>query len=132
MGDDNPPLGSLRCDLSQSCADELVGQAMKAVAAYALIVEALRDGKAIGDLGVAPMEGRIEAGDLKHARLPLQDCLDRRQVVRLMQRRKGNEAPQALDDFRCDRRRLPIFATAMHDAMTHRSRQSATDLLPQE
>ena len=95
-------------------------------------MEALRDCEAIGNLGVTSVKGRVEAGNLQEVRLPFQDHADRGQVVRLVERRKGYEAFQTLDDCRSNNSRVAEIGTPMHDAMAHRSRQSPTDLFPQE
>ena len=87
-------LGDLGRDLAEPSRDVLVGEAVKSVAAHALRIELFGNRKAVGDLGMAPVEGRIEAGDLQQVRLPLQDRADRPEVVGLV---KGSERTQPLE-----------------------------------
>ena len=65
---------------------------MEAIASHAVGVEARRYGKMVRNRAVAPVKGRIEAGDLRQLGKPRPEGLDRRQVVGLVQRR---ERPQA-------------------------------------
>src|SRR5208282_2990443 len=50
--------------------------------------------------GVAAMKARVEARDLRHGRQALADRLDRRQIVRLMQRGERRQCAQFLEDLR--------------------------------
>ena len=70
---------------------------MKSVAANAFRVERLGNGEAVRDLRMAAMEGGVEAGDLQHMRLPLQDRFDGRQVVWLMQWSERDETREPVD-----------------------------------
>ena len=65
------PLGDVRRDLAQPLGDILVGQAVKAVAAHAFVVEPLGDRVVVGDRAVAAMERGVEAGDLRQIRKAL-------------------------------------------------------------
>ena len=67
MGDDHAALGNVGRHLRQPARDVFVGQAVKAVAAHALLVEAARERVAVGNLGMAAVEGGVEAGDLRQA-----------------------------------------------------------------
>ena len=73
MADHHPALRQSWVDLAQPVGDVLVGQAVKAVAAHALLVPAVRDREPVGDLGMAAMERGVEARDLGHLRPPRAD-----------------------------------------------------------
>ena len=88
MGDDDAAAGDLGRHLGQALGDVFVGEAVEAVAADALVVERARQGVAVGVRGVAAVEGGVEAGDLRHVRVDLHREADRREVVRLVQRRQ--------------------------------------------
>ncbi len=64
------------------------------------------------------MEGGVEAGHLRQLRLPLDQRADRRQVVRLVQRRQRNVLLQRLKHARIDAHRRRILGAAVHDAVT--------------
>ena len=61
---------------------------MEAVAPHALLVQRVGQGVAVGHLGMAAMEGGVEAGDLGNPGAALADHADGRQVVGLVQRRQ--------------------------------------------
>ena len=61
---------------------------MKAVAPDALVVELMRDGVVVGDRVMVAMKRGVEAGDLRQCRKIGEQRADRRQIVRLVQRRQ--------------------------------------------
>ncbi len=67
---------------------------MEAIAPNALRVKAFGKRKMVGDRAVAAVEGSIEAGDLRQVRTARAQLADRRQIVRLMQRRQRRIALQ--------------------------------------
>ena len=93
---------------------------MKSVAANPLRIERLGDCKAVGDLRMASMESGVEAGNLKHARLPLQDRTDWGKVIGLVQRSKRYEAFEPIEDHIADDGRFAIVRSAMYDAVADR------------
>ena len=84
MRHDHPPGGDLGRYLWQSVGDELIGQAVKSVAAHALRVKVLRDGVVVRQRVVAAVECGVKAGDLGHVGKTGKHRADRRQVVRLV------------------------------------------------
>ena len=116
-------------DLAQASGDVLVGEAVESVATHPLGIERLGNRKAIGDLRMASVEGRIEAGNLQQVRLPLQDRADWAKIVGLVQRSERNEAFEPIDDRIADDGRLAVVRSAVHDAMADRGRQLSADLL---
>src|SRR5580704_9423259 len=60
MGDDHTPLGDVGKAAFQLSCDELVGQAMEAVALEAAIMQGPWQGKSSHKIGLRRMEGRIE------------------------------------------------------------------------
>ena len=73
----------------------------------------------VRDRTVAVMEGSVEAGNLRQLRTPLQQCADRRQVVRLMQRCQRNVLLKIRHDRFVDDDRPVIFRPAMNDPVTN-------------
>ena len=64
MRDDHSSSGDFRSQQGQTVGDIFVRQAMKPVTADAFSVELIGKSVAIGDVGVAAMESRVEAGHL--------------------------------------------------------------------
>src|SRR5262245_45771878 len=109
--------------LAESPSDVFVRKAVEAVPADTLVVERFGNGVAVGNLRMAAMKCRVEAGNLKHMRLVLHYCLDGCQIVRLMYGCKGNEALEPFDDVAGDDGRRTVVRAAMDDAMPNRNRQ---------
>ena len=84
MCEDDPLVSKVRRELLEARRKELIREAMKSVAANALLGEAPRQGERLGESGLGAMEGSIEAGDLRDFRCGLKDRADRSEVVRLM------------------------------------------------
>ena len=100
------PAGDLRRDLRQHRRDVLVRQAVKAVALHAGVADLARQRHELGDRRLAAMKAGVEAGDLRHVAAGVRhDRLDRREVVRLMQRRERHQRAQVLEHLRRDDRR---------------------------
>ena len=102
VGDDHPAAGDLGRDLGEAAGDVLVAEAVEAVAADALVVERARQGVAVGVLGVAAVEGGVEAGDLRQVGVDRRDEADGGEVVRLVQRRQRLERGQPGEDVGVD------------------------------
>ena len=92
MGDDHVLARDLRRDAAQLAGDELVGEAVEAVAAHAFVVIGARQREGVGHERMAAMEGGVEAGDLRDRRKGLHRRFDAGDVVRLVQRRERDEA----------------------------------------
>ena len=95
MGDHDPALGDLRRDLGQHARDVLVGQAVEAVAADALVVEPAGQGEPVGELGMAAVERGVEAGDLRQLGLDRGDRADRRRGCAAGAAAPAGRAPRA-------------------------------------
>ena len=111
--------------LGQARGDVLVGQAVEAVAAHARAVELLRDGVAVGELGVAAVEGGVEAGDLRQPGPAGADRADRRQVVRLVERGERHQRLELLQERVVDQHRGGVVRAAVHDPVADRDRRGA-------
>ena len=111
------PLRGRRVELRQHRGDVLVGQAVEAVAAHAGVVQLPGQREHLRQLGLRAVERGVEAGHLRQLRLALEQQPDRRQVVRLVQRRERNELRQVVQHLA--RRRAPAARTqpAVHDAV---------------
>ena len=97
MRDHDSAVGNFRRDLAEPPSDVFVRQAVKSVAANALRIERVGNGEAVRHFRMAAMEGGVEARDLQHLWLPLQDRFDWRQVVWLMQRGERYETREPVD-----------------------------------
>ena len=122
MSDDHRALGRTSgATCAQAVGDIFVRQAVEAVAAHALGVEPLRNGVMIRDRAVAAMKRGIEAGDLRQIGKALEQRADRREIVRLVQRRQRNVALEIVRARRASiRTGSVVLRSAMHDAMADR------------
>ena len=69
------------------------------------------------------MERGVEAGDLRQLRQAREQEADRREVVRLVQRRERHVFLQRVDDRGVDARRLRVLEPAVHDPMADAARR---------
>ena len=84
--DDDAGAGDIGCEVGQAGGDELVGQAVEAVAAHTGIIVAAGQAEGLDNAGLTAVEGGVEAGDLRQMRGVGGDGADRCEVVRLVQR----------------------------------------------
>jgi len=99
--------------------DVLVGQAMEAVAAHALLAQRTRQREGVVHLGHVGVEGGVETGHLRQLGESSAELADARQVVRLVQRRERIEARQLFQHLVGHVHAVGVFAAAMHDAVRH-------------
>ena len=92
MRDDHPAARNLGRNLLQPAGDELVGQAVEAVAPHALVVEMFRDRVVVGQRIVAAVKRRVEARDLRQLGDTGEDSADGCEIVRLVQWRQRDQA----------------------------------------
>ena len=78
---------------------------MEAVTLHACVADLARQRYELRHSGLAAMKARVEADDLRHSRQPFPHRLDRRQVIRLMERGQWNQRTQVLQHLRCHDRR---------------------------
>ena len=88
---------ALRVHARQLGGDVLVGQAVEAVSLHAGVVELGRQGESPGDVGIRPVEGRVETGHLRKVGRALQQPGYGRQIVRLLQGRQRDEVLERLE-----------------------------------
>ena len=82
----------------------------------------------IGKRAVAAMECSIEASDLRQFRPAQENDADRREIVRLMQRRQRDVTRKAREHGFVYPDRLAEFRAAMHHPMPHRDKIDALRL----
>ena len=92
---------------------------MEPVALHALSRQFFRQREHLGQPRVAAVERRVEAGDLRQFRPPLEQHANRRQVVRLMQRRERRQRAESLHDAGIHQDRLRESGTAVDHTMAH-------------
>src|SRR5262249_24909351 len=85
-----------RIVLAQDRSNVFIGQAMKAVAAHAGVVQLLGQCEALGYVRIGAVKRIGKAGDLWQFRYPLKEQMNRRDVVRFVQWRERSHA----GDFR--------------------------------
>ena len=132
MGDHHSAGSDLRRHLGQHARDVLIGQAVEAVAANALVIEPARQGEPVGELGMAAVERGIEAGDLRQVGLDCGDGADAGEIVRLMQRRQRDRAlPAWRAHAGSTRTGAAIVDAAMHYPMTDAEQVGVAEVLAQ-
>ena len=102
----------------QHRGDVLVGEAVEAVAAHARIGELLRQREHLRERRVRPVDRGVEARDLRQLRRALEHRADRRQVVRLVQRRERHELLELRDDRGVEAHGRGVVDAAVDDAVT--------------
>ena len=127
VGDDDAALRRCRVFCQQLVADRFIGQAVKAVAADALLVQRLRQREALVDLRLRAVESGVETGDLRHGREGRARGLHPRQVVRLVQRRQRLQRRHRGEDGVVDQHRPGKGRAPMHDAVAHGHHRRAAD-----
>src|SRR5262249_49506892 len=86
--DDDATVGDFRRDPRENGGDVFVGQTVKAIALNTGATDFARERDQLRDGGLAAMKTGIEAGYLRHTRHSMRDCVDRGEVIRLVQRRQ--------------------------------------------
>ena len=79
----------------------------------------------VGERAVAAMEGGIEAGDLRQVGRAREQRADRREIVRLVQRRQRDVAFEMREHLVVDQHRPVVVGAAVHDAMADGDRARA-------
>src|SRR5208283_3753744 len=97
MREDDSSGRDLRRKLLQARHEILVRETVKSVAANALVGEPAWQGERLGEIGLASMERRVEAGDLWKLRRSLHDRAHGRDIVRLMQGRERRELGEVVE-----------------------------------
>jgi len=93
---------------------------MEAIANHTAVGDRSRQRERLRDRRLCPVERRIEARDLRQVGHPREQRLDRREIVRLVQRRERHVLLQCRDATRVDAHRFHVLAAAMHDAVPDR------------
>ena len=81
---------------------------MKPVTLHAAATDVARQRNHFRNRRLAAVEARVEARDLRHAREPLRRCLDRSEIVGLVQRGQRDERSEFGKYFRRDDRRTDV------------------------
>ena len=97
---------------------------MKPVATNAFVVERARQGEEFGLDRLRAMKGRVEAGHLRQTRMDAHEAAYRRKIVRLMQRRQGDQASQCCQNRLINPHRQAEFRPPMHHPMPNRHQAS--------
>jgi len=99
---------------------------------HARLVEIGRQGESLGDLRVRPVEGRVEARDLRKVRRAVHQHGDGGQVVGLVQGSERVEALQILEHARIHSHGGRVVETAVDDPVAHADELVLLELLSQE
>src|SRR3546814_3559511 len=103
MRRDHPPIGKRPVDGSQLPGDIFVGQSMKSIAADSLLMQRAGEREPRGDLGLVVVKRGIETGDLGKVWRHDCNCVDRGQIVRLMERCERAKRVEFVEKARIDR-----------------------------
>src|SRR5439155_22453823 len=117
MRDDDAPAGGRCVDRWQFARDEFVRQPMETVTSYAALMELEWQRERLCQRPLRPVKRRIEARDLRQRGRLLRDRAYRRQIVRLMQRRQGDQPLQLAQNLIVDAHRPFEPNPAMNDTM---------------
>ena len=111
MRDDHAAAGDLRRDLA-AAPTRCIRRTGRGSRSAARRASRMSRGQRheLGDGRLAAVEARVEAGHLRHVRQALGDGFDRREVVRLMQRRQRNQLAQVCRAPPASRRVGPAYA----------------------
>ena len=131
MGDDHPAVGQGGIDLLQAPGDELVRDAVKAIAQNALAVQRLWYRQPLDELVVAAVKPGIEHGDLEHIGQLLMDKLDRCQFARQMKRHERHDRTQVAQTILIDQRGRRITRASEDETMPDDDGQLAIQVLAQ-
>ncbi len=113
--------------LAQPLGNIFIGKPVEAVAPYSVLVEGMRESVAVCVLGTPPVKGCVEAGNLRHIGVDVHGKADRREIVRLMERREVLVARQPLEHRRIDQHGANVVRTAMHHPVSDRPQFDAVD-----
>ena len=91
---------------------------MKAITLYAGATQLPRKRNQLRDCGLCSVKAGVEARHLRHTRQSFTDGLDRREIVRLMQRRQRYKPPQFRQHFGRNYDRAGIPRGAMHNPVS--------------
>src|SRR5690242_16624509 len=117
MRDDDTPVSDGGRDLRQNGGDVLVRQTVKSVALNARVADVLGQRNELRNRWLTAMKAGVEARDLRDVGKVLGDGVDGGKVMRLVQRREGNQSAQVLQYFRRDERRSRIARATVDDPM---------------
>ena len=117
MSDDDTPVRGGGRHVAQAARDVFVREPMKPVAPDTLGVKAFRNREMVRDFAVAAMKRRVEARDLEQFRPTREQCLNGREVIWLMQRRKRHVALETRQHRMIDDDRSIILRATMNHTM---------------
>ena len=106
--------------LAQLRCHEFVGQTVKSVSLDPGIEHFTRQGEAADDVGLRPMERRVERRRLRQVGAEMPDRADQSETLRLMQRRQIDEARNRRQRVIGNQSCIGESIAAVHDAMTDR------------
>jgi hypothetical protein len=101
---------------------------MKTVASDAFLKVGIRKRKSLLDLRRSAVKGGVEARHLRQIGIEPHRHFDRREIVRLVQRRKRHQSLQLRQQFRRDPGRPGMMQAAVDDTVAEGAKPPATDL----
>jgi hypothetical protein len=129
MRHDYPAIGDFGRTLRQYRGDVFVGKAMKAVAAYPLLIQRVRQWECLLDLGCSAVKCGIETRYLRQFGIEAQCHLDGSKIMRLMQRRERHQRLEFGQQLSGHARRSRMMQAAMDDTVAERRERPVTELL---
>jgi hypothetical protein len=128
MRHDDAPLRPLRRDLGQLAGDELVGQAVEAVAPDDVPRHRVRQRDQLRQRGHVVMKPGVEAGHLRQGRARGENRTDRRQVHRHVQRVERGERFKLRQQARRYQLGSCVIGPTMHDAVANRGQHGVAEM----
>jgi hypothetical protein len=120
MRNNDPAAGEHRRILCQPARDELVGEAVEAVAPDTSRLQLPRQRNQAGHQRERVVEGSIEAHDLRQCRACRSHRMDRRDVVRHVQRIERGQRVEVREQGTGHFGRRYVVGATVHDAMANR------------
>ena len=124
VGGDDASLRDLGIELRETACDVLVRQAVEPVAADAGLAERARQGHDVGDVRVAAVERRIEAGHVKRRRVAGAGGAEGVETPGLVKPVEGNERFERRENAIVDGRRPEEIRAAVDDPVADGGRAS--------
>jgi hypothetical protein len=117
VSDDDSLSCKLRQLMRQNGSDIFIGQTVEAVPKDIRFTDIAWKRDHFRDRRVTAMKAGVKAGNLRNVRQTIEDCFNRRQIMRLMQWSERNQLIQVLEDLTVHNGRPNKTRSTMHDTM---------------
>ena len=129
MRDENATTGEVAVASHQGDRLVFIGKTVETIAAQATLPGVVGQGQQLLDQRHAVVEAGVEAGDLWHIGMRIEERFDAFERRGLVQRCQRDQPAQFLQHVRIDPGRREIAAAAVHDAMGDRAQRTGRRVL---